>query len=312
MKAIVFAGDPSASQDDQITAPSFLRLEGRPLLLYVLVALDSVAAVDEIEVFGPQQQIMKVLEGALPHFLFSKTIRVQSRNVKPENLFFSAERSDKNESDDPLNVLSARPYILLLPGNIPLVTSGEIKAFLSAADLSNHDLALGLSAESQGPALGSLGSGAAARKAFCHLIDGTFRTNNMALLRPFGITEQFEFRGQKEKIEKKILTSDGDAWGGTLSIDFKALLPCLLASHWRKINELAGLGLSLEELEEEAHKYLNIKAKLVKTKIGYASLHINNTSELKALEARMNDWREDLLRLSNKDENECPLAGESY
>ncbi len=313
MKALVFAGDPAPSQNTQATPASFLRLEGRPLLLYVLVALDGVKAIDEIEVFGPQKEIMKVLENALPHFLFSKTIRVQTQAFQPAHHLLSDVQSDDSEGDDALKMLSAIPSVLMLPGNIPLLTPGEIEAFLSKANLSNYDFALGLCKEDD-----ALPKSASMHTVHQFKIDGkAFRASNMVLARsltkdsPFFNKEDDRDKGQsKTNGNIELFTKGGETKSGTHC--FSSLLETWLDDELRKkIETLSQNDLILEKLEESIQKHLNIKINIVLPEKGYSAISIENELEIEVLGTRLNDWREDLLALSKTEGQACPFSGDA-
>ena len=89
MNAFILAGDRGRSRQVGGMNKAFLLLEGRPVLLYVLMALDRVRGIDQVYVVGPRKEIMGVIEKALPDALFSKKIEVlEQKNSLLENILY--------------------------------------------------------------------------------------------------------------------------------------------------------------------------------------------------------------------------------
>lgn len=147
---VLFSGSREGMQGKD-ASKALHPLEGRPIFLYILKALDQVRSIDQIVVIGPQKMIMDAIERSLPDALFEKRIVVLNKKARLfENIqnMYEGSPSVRKETTD-LCVLPqiVPPPALFLPAEIPLVTTQEIEAFISGSDLSEYDTCLGVTRE---------------------------------------------------------------------------------------------------------------------------------------------------------------------
>lgn len=143
MNAFVFANTQSPTQQVNGMNHSFLPLEGRPLLIYVLMALDRVTQIEKVIVIGVTKEIMRAIESVIFEIPFQKTITVlEEKETFLESVHFAEIETHKGENQDGLDMISEPA--LYLPGNIPFVTPAEISTFIAASDMTKADCYLSL------------------------------------------------------------------------------------------------------------------------------------------------------------------------
>ena len=139
MNAYVFANTQNPKQQVNATNCAFLPLEGRPLLIYVLMALDRVTPIEKVIVIGATKEIMRAIESVIFEIPFQKKIMVvEERGSFLESVMFAQTESHKKAGQlDGLNMISEPA--LFLPGNIPFLTTAEVSSFIAASDMSTAD-----------------------------------------------------------------------------------------------------------------------------------------------------------------------------
>lgn len=128
---------------------ALLHLEGYPLFIHVLKALDGVPEIARIFIIGPKK-MMEEIEQALPYTLFVKKIEVlEQRNSLIENILAAYSHSLPGYQDgmDIHRLTHGDPPGLFLPADIPLVTSAEIREFITKSDMKQYDYCLGVTPE---------------------------------------------------------------------------------------------------------------------------------------------------------------------
>ncbi|MDC4226920.1 MAG: NTP transferase domain-containing protein [Candidatus Manganitrophus sp.] len=87
MDAFVLAGDRGASHQILGMNKALLHLEGYPLFIHVLKALDGVPEIARIFIIGPQKKMMEEIERALPYTLFVKKIEVLEQKKQSDRKY---------------------------------------------------------------------------------------------------------------------------------------------------------------------------------------------------------------------------------
>ncbi|GEM_PF-6080747 len=147
MNAFLLAATQTPDRQINGMNHAFLPLAGRPLLIYVLMALDRVTQIDQTVVIGPPREIMRAIESVIFEIPFQKKIVViEEQATLRESLSFADAQSRKRAiQPDGLNMLSEPA--LILPGHIPFVTPAEISTFIAAADMTTADCCLSIAAD---------------------------------------------------------------------------------------------------------------------------------------------------------------------
>ncbi len=298
MKAFVYAGNACTKEAIQGKPTPFVRLEGQPLLLYVLAAVDRVRDIDEIIVIGPQSGIMTVIEKALPHILLSKTISVREEDANlaetMQSVYMHPIKKAK-DGENPLQLIPSEPTALFLPGNVPLLTSNEIEAFLSTSDLKKHDIAVGMTPR--------------------FTQETRFQVNNLYLFRPFRlktVIASSELSDPSELLPtedvhspKNIAEKNGLPY--YLQQGLKNVYP-----HTKERNIIAPFQgkIDIEMLKVLSYKTLKLKVIFNFLEKGYGSLHIEDTESYDAARRHLDEWRRDRTRSNGDGGTACPISGD--
>ncbi len=308
MKAIVFATD-HLNSDYRLNglSSSFLNLQGRPILLYVLVALNQLSDIDEIAIVGPPSQIMRVLEAALFEVPFSKKITVLPQKKQLLEDLQSAICGEAQQAPDPLQVLPTDEAVLCLPGNIPLITTAEIEAFLADSDMTSYDYCIGITEENALRAFYPEGEKSGIKNPCIQVQNKSFRLNNLHLLYPSRISRVVQ--------EQPNASKNGIGSG---SSTLPLYISALLGGGLRKSDQAHELVLSLshqnssiEMLEDCLSEISQIKLKFTGRWKGGAALNINDEASFQAVSERIDDWRiltEDLNQ-TEEGKKQCPTSG---
>lgn len=144
MNAFVFANTQDPKQQINGMNASFLPLAGRPLLIYVLMALDRVTQIEKVIVIGATKEIMRAIESVIFEIPFQKRIVVaEEKEYFLESVSFAEiESRKKGGVPDGLNMISEPA--LFLPGNIPFLTTAEVSRFILACDMTEADCYLSM------------------------------------------------------------------------------------------------------------------------------------------------------------------------
>jgi len=326
MDAFVLAGDRGASHQILGTNKALLRLEGYPLFIHVLKALDEVPEIDRIYIIGPQKKMMDEIERALPYTLFLKKIEVlEQRDNLIENILAAYSRSLPGYQDgvDVRQLSHGDPPALFLPSDIPLVTSAEIREFISKSDMSRYDYCLGVTSEETLKRFYPKEDQPGIKMAYVYLRDQAFRLNNLHLARPLrigagrDIQKMYDHRYQKYvgnriRIMLDILKRPG--WFDVLTSYLLAQGAVFFSQSNRP--RLAGIfrrRFTLPKVEGEMSRFLETRFKVVETTIGSAALDIDDETSYRIISERFREWRSDFLRLhqGEGESGACPFRTEA-
>ncbi len=122
--AVVLAGggkpEPLTEQE-QVSNKAFIIINGRPLLAYILEALQESPSINRIAVVGPEREL---LELSTAGYRFEA---VPERGSMLDNLAAGFEQVDQNR------------LCLVVTGDIPLLKASVIEEFLSLCEPHDHD-----------------------------------------------------------------------------------------------------------------------------------------------------------------------------
>jgi GTP:adenosylcobinamide-phosphate guanylyltransferase len=323
MNAFVLAGDRGERHQVGGMNKALLTLEGRPLMIYVLSALDQVRSIDRIYVIGPQKEIMRAIEQALPYVLFTKKIEVlPQKESLVENILsaYAYSLPGYRKGADPRHLPNADEPALFLPADIPLVTTSEIEAFIAGSDMEKYDYCLGVTPQEALVPFYPKGEKPGISLPYLYLKDKVYRMNNLHLGRPYRIgmaeyvQEMYDHRhqrytGNRLRIAYKILKRPRGlrglllyllAQGGVFST--KAGLASV-ASLFRK-------PLSLDAVEKEVSAFLQTRFKSVETRIGGAALDVDDEKGYRTISLLFREWQTYLAGFDEKTNSAfCPIDG---
>ena len=325
MNAFVLAGDQGEKGRICGINKAFLALEGRPLLIHVLNALDTVETIDRIYVIGPQKEIMAAIEKALPEILFTKKIEVlQQKGSLVENILsaYACSLPGYQEGVDPRRLPQADEPALFLPADIPFLIPSEIEAFIAKCDMEKADYCMGVTQEEALTPFYPRQDKPGVRFPYLYLKGQSYRMNNLHLARPYRVgaggyvQKMYDHRYQKyigNRLRIALEIFKTPRWP-------KALLFYLLAQG-TVFSMQAGLlsaaaffrrFLTLPAVEKEASFFLKTRFKAVETDIGSAALDIDDEETYKTFSLLFREWRTYFERFAKTKENEfCPFETEA-
>lgn len=326
MDAFVLAGDRGASHQILGTNKALLKLEGYPLFIHVLKALDEVAEIDRIYLIGPQKKMMEEIEQALPYTLFFKKIEVlEQKNSLIENILAAYSRSLPGYQDgmDVHRLNHGDPPGLFLPADIPLITPAEIREFISKADMEESDYCLGVTPEEALIPFYPKADQPGMKMAYVYTRTQAYRLNNLHLARPLrigagrDIQQLYDHRYQKYlgnriRIMLEILKRPG--WPSVLKSYLLAQAAVFLAQSNRSgLAALFRRSLALSKVEREMSRFLGTRFKVVETNIGSAALDIDDEASYRILSTRFREWREFFAKFNQGQEGggACPFRTEA-
>jgi GTP:adenosylcobinamide-phosphate guanylyltransferase len=326
MDAFVLAGDRGASHQILGMNKALLRLEGYPLFIHVLKVLDEVPEVSRIYLVGPQKKMMEEIERALPYTLFLKKIEVlEQRNNLIENILAAYSHSLPGYQDgvDIHQLNHGDPPALFLPADIPLITSAEIREFISNSDMKRYDYCLGVTSEEVLTRFYPEGDQPGIKMAYVYLRDQAFRLNNLHLARPLrvgagrDIQNMYDHRYQKYlrnriRIMFQILKRPG--WFDVLTSYLLAQGAVFFAQSNRlRLASIFRRPFTLPKVEREISRFLETRFKVVETTIGSAALDIDDEASYQIISTRFREWRGYFSRFNegSGESGACPFRTEA-
>ncbi len=286
---VLFRGSREGAQGGEVPRVLF-PLEGRPLFLYVLKALDSVRGIEQIVVIGPQKMIMAAIERSLPDVLFEKKIVVLNEKA---GLFENVQQVHEGsvpvgqEMTDLSVLRQPAPPALFLPAEIPLVTTEEIEAFLSAADLSEYESCLGVA-----------------------------REETLELFHPQGEKPGFKLKGKSVKGEVYRMTHlhlvrpDHSKGVETLQKFYNDPLAPIPGDRTCSLRKFIDYSAS-KMTGPERSVALKTQLKLVDTTPGGGAVKVDDDESYQIVSLRFREWQSSLMPKKEGEEeiSICPLSG---
>ncbi|MBI3803347.1 MAG: NTP transferase domain-containing protein [Nitrospirae bacterium] len=326
MNAFVLAGDRGASHQILGMNKALLPLEGYPLFLHVLRALDRVAAINQIYLIGPQKKMMAEIERALPYVLFTKKIEVmEQKESLIENILAVYMRSlpGYEEGVDPQKLNHGNPPGLFLPADIPLITPAEIESFLLRSDMNRYDYCLGFTPEAALTPFYPTADQPGIEMAYLYLRDKIYRMNNLHLVKPFrigagrAVQQMYDHRyqrylGNRLRLSLQILRTP--TWLRGFGYYLLAQGATLFAqAGWNRWASFFRRPLSVEAVEKEVSRFLKTRFKAVETELGGAALDIDDELTYRTISARFREWRDYLARFDRPGtrDSSCSLKTEA-
>ncbi|MBI4641169.1 MAG: NTP transferase domain-containing protein [Candidatus Tectomicrobia bacterium] len=304
--AIVTAGDRGASKFVYGRNKVFLEIREKPLIFYVIGALEESERVKHIHIVGPQKDLEKVFEqhgyGKKPLSIYEQQ-RNLYENVWNAFLHTLPGYQEGSEFDDSLQLIAQDKAILVVPGDAPLLTPFEVDEFLSQCDLGKFDYFLGLTSEDGLKPYYPDQYRRGIKLAYYHFRDERYRHNNLHLVKVLRVANReyiqkmYDSRYQKEwknilKLGWEILRVQQGGIG--LLKNFLSLHMANLMSRFRleHVEPFSRVFISLPEVEATISKVLATRFTTVNTSYGGATLDIDNEEQYEIIKENFEVWRE--------------------
>lgn len=298
--AIILAGDRTASNNFAGKNKLLLEVNGIPLLMHVLSALDDVQRVDRIFIVGPEREIEALLANNSVLLDCHTTVHIlEQSNTAYEN-FWSAF-VDSIDSYKPgiekEDATVADKVVLVVPSDIPFVSAAEINEFLDGCNMHRFDYCIGATAETRMQRFLPTADKPGIEMSYLHLDCASLRLNNLHLIRPFSVMHRhyietaYELRYQKKFFNVALVIWEMfriPGFGGKaiatycyyqLSMIFRAL-GWTRPLHWTRSKVTRAKVIHL------ACMLLGARVSIVETTIGGCVIDIDNAADYETIQQR--------------------------
>lgn len=300
---------------------SLIELNGIPLFMHVLSALQDIDEVGSIYIVGPKLKIEELLKKHSTPLLFpplekggeggykKNIVVVEQKSNLYENVWYTFLSTIKNYKDgDELNVpaLMDKP-VIVAAGDMPLITSLEIKEFLSKCDMENYDYCLGMIPEHILKNYYPSNEKPGIKLAYLHLRETRYRISNLHLIKPFRILNReyiekmYEYRYQKDIRNVALLTIElirKHAGFKTLLFYGMAEMAIFMSKiHLDIPGSFFKWFVPLRSAERVVSNVLKTRLRLVETSFGGAALDVDNENDFDTIKIMYKEWMEYQKRL---------------
>ena len=273
--AIVLAGNREGYQPVGASNKCLLEIGERPIIHYVLDALEQSARVSSIYLVGPAEELARAIEGVN----YTKpVILIQQGSTVIENLVLAHQRKLQDRAD---------PYVLILGGDVPFLTGWEVDRFVELSRYRESDCVVGFSEQSTLRYFEPYGL----RFGCVYMRQFTGRVSNMILANPAAATHLdyiqrlFRLRHQRSlrnslRLVWEILSSDLQK-PELLLLTLMAQLGLQLDRlHLRSLSRLLGRLNDVERFERCASKVIGARVKTYCMKMSFGALDVDHAWEL--------------------------------
>ena len=310
MSAILLAGDRRASIQVRDDNKAFLELNGVPLFIHVLRALQQARQVGHIVVVGPEERVSAALED---HGIQNVRVVPQRENMI-ENFkagyVASLGLADEVEFWDLKGTEHENVPALVVPCDIPLLVPAEVDEFIARSNMHEYDYSIGVTSEGvlshYHPADGKPGI----RMIYFHVREDLLRHNNLHIGKPLTfahldyIERMYEWRYQTRAANIIRMFFSLLFAGWRLVKALRVFILMQLSLHYDRHGhpKLSGRVRSLvrfNRLAEGIGNALGARVQVVYTHFGGAALDVDNAEDLSAIEERYDEWMEHQQELAN-------------
>lgn len=307
LKVIVLAGDKGRSHPVFGRNKAFLEVEGVPVVARVVSALGRANSVSEIFVVGPKQKLEEALPPEYVQSHVGKPVHIfEQGNTLYENVWSTfLETLPAYRQGKSVEALATGPeadsIALVTAADMPLLTAAEVDEFVLKCDMDAYDYVIGVTAEKDLEHYYPAGGQPGIRMAYTHFREGSFRQNNLQVVRPFRIENRhyiqtmYDFRYQKEfgniiRLAWEILQKEEGGWGAVGNYLLLQLSLLFARLHLGFLKDLVSRITYVESVLRCISKLLKTRFTYASTSLGGAALDIDNEREHKTVKLRFSEW----------------------
>ena len=303
MNAVLLAGDRRASIQVRNENKAFLELNGVPLFIHVLRALQEAERIGSVVVVGPADQVAASLK---THAIENVRIVPQRENmVENFKAGFVASLGLEDEVDfwDLKESRHVETPVLVSPCDIPLLVPAEVDEFIARSNLLEYDYSIGITSEKvlshYHPADGRSGI----QMIYVHVKEDLMRHNNLHIGKPLKFThldyieKMYEWRYQTRlaNILRMVVSLLFSGWSLLKGLRVFILMQLSLYydrhGHPALSDRLRSL-VGFNRLSEGIGNALGARTQMVYTHFGGAALDVDNAKDLTAIEEHYDEWME--------------------
>jgi len=315
---ILLAGDRKGSKSVFGINKSLLELNGIPLFMHVLSALQDVDYIENIYVVGPKSKIEEILkrDASPPSFTSTPFLKVGRGGFKKDvivveqkaNLYenmwhtFLSSINGYNDGDEYKNSSLMEKAVFVTAGDMPLITPSEINEFLSNCNMTDYDYCIGMTPEAVLRYYYPSNKKPGIKLAYLNLKESKYRISNLHLVKPFKIANReyiekmYEYRYQKD-IRNIIgltleLIKKHTGFKSLLFYIFVQMSLFLSHIHLEFLSRFFRQFVSIEMAEGIVSNVLKTRLKVVETSLGGAALDVDNERDFNVIKVMYGDWME--------------------
>ncbi|MBL4571732.1 MAG: nucleotidyltransferase family protein [Gammaproteobacteria bacterium] len=304
VNAVILAGEGKDSRTILGKSKLHLTINEQPLIVTILLALLDVEGIERICIVGPAEEINKILKTHLSQREFTKPIAVIEQR---DNIFENCEAAVAHcvpgfsTSMDEVSPAYQYSTFLLLPVDIPFVTSAELEEFLTNFYNEDLDYAVGMTEESALKKFYPTQQQPGIAPNYLHLREGNFRLNNLHLIRPFQVhNRQFIAKMYTRRHQSNILNIVKTLYDFLITermgfgpVFFFVYLEMLVLMKYMGFEKILKQGRKLapgRKVADYTSKLLQAKVAIVETTIGGCATDIDSDEDYEAVQSRYKEW----------------------
>jgi molybdopterin-guanine dinucleotide biosynthesis protein A len=270
---------------------ALLEVGGRPVIEYVIEALEAAALIDGIYIVGPVEEL-SFLRNRHPDIVL-----IGQQDTLADNVLSSYEMICPEHDR----------HILVTTSDIPFIRPSEIDAFIDSSGYNSYDIVLGIAGEAVLSRFFPSGDRPGIKNNCCYLRQGPVRLNNLFIMRhpPDALigyaSTIYRVRYQKKlRNFLRLMTDVLIRNPGMLRLFWTLLImqATLQADRLALYGAARAMGslLDIKDAENTASRAIGARFKTMMMDHGGAAMDIDNEESLKAVRIRF----EEFMRISNK------------
>jgi GTP:adenosylcobinamide-phosphate guanylyltransferase len=302
--AIILAGDRKGSRDIAGKSKLLLEVGEKPLLAYVIEALDKVERVQRIVIIGPRDLITDIVLACGSRLSQNTRIDVLEQLDTAYQNFWAAfiHTLDQYEpgQEEQDEALLEKP-VLVVPADIPLISAQEVNEFLDGATRLPLDYGIGMTASEHLERFYPHRSEPGIRMTYLHVAESDLRLNNLHFIRPFKvknrayIEEIYEFRYQKEllnvlRVVLDILRTPGFGLRPVYLYAMLQLSIMFSALNLQSCLKLISARVKKEDMTNYASVMLRAKVVIIETTGGGCAVDVDSERDYLTINQRFEEY----------------------
>ncbi|VGO18769.1 nucleotidyltransferase family protein [Pontiella sulfatireligans] len=303
MNAIVLAGDRRASIELHSDNKAFFELNGAPLFIHVLRALQQAGQVGDTVVVGPANRIKEALE--LHGMDYVRVVEQRDNMIENFKAGYVAALGQSDDVDfwSLKGTDHERIPALVAPCDIPLLTPAEVDEFIERTNMHEYDYSIGVTSEKVLSHYHSSGGKPGIQMIYFHVKEDLLRHNNLHIGKPLAfdhldyIEKMYEWRYQTRTANILCMFFSLLFAGWRLIKGLRVFIVLQLSLYYDrhghpKLSDRVRSLICFNRLAEGIGNALGARVQVVYTHFGGAALDADNEKDLAVIEERYDEWVE--------------------
>jgi len=301
MDCIILAGNRDSYREvSNKDNKAFLKIGEHTILHIIMKQLADVVSIDRLLVVGPKDALEEEVEA---YGSYCKPVLIfDQKDDLVQNILSVVDATGGDLPPD--------RYVMVLPSDIPLITTEEINQFIKLCDMNTYDYVGGLTDESALSRFYPTEELPGVQMAYFQCQGVNYRINNLHMVRPSAIhnieyiRKVYSIRYQKKL--KNIMELLFLLLGVTVKIPgvmgayISLQLSRIFTTHgWTRGARFFSNRLSFRRLEYYMSYILKARLKMVTTTYGGSAIDVDNDHDYHAINTRFQEWSKMLVELES-------------